>query len=296
MDDDKRAEAMRRAIAESDAAKAKESKSKVKSISKGSVDIVGLAKKYFGIAKDKVLEMWQLKVGKIGIIAAGVVILLLIVSSAFSSGTVKEQGVKPSYTISDQGLAVYADVDAPSGYAYDAFIEITNTGDKNLYIGDDIMFLVQDTSGSRICLDSNIVVCPAIIAPGSKGYMFNQFGTDCKDGTPTVGQKLQMQPKFVISKSDGDVHRYPVSDVNITDNGVFGKSLTCEVTNDTDNTVSAMRAVVVLYDANGHCIGISSSFLNNVAARSRVPLKFDKLSIMAGHESDAIADYAVFVS
>lgn len=295
MEDDKRAEAMRRAIAESDALRAKSAKSvKSDGSSSGKMkQVMGPVKKYAGKAKDFILKLWVTTAGKVGLIAGAVVILLLIGSSMFSSGTDKTQAVKPTYEITDAGLSVYENPSVPSGYSYDAYIEVKNTGTTGLYL-KDIMFLVETESGDRMALDSHINIFPAVIEPGQTGYLFNTFGTAVEDGVPQVGQALRMQPKFVVSKSEASPHRYDVKDVSLLPKDEGGYALSCNVVNDTNAMVSMMHAVVIVYDQNGHCIGISSGFLSNVGAMSSALLRLD-ITMMAGKQNELIADYAILV-
>ena len=292
MADDKRAEAMRKAIEESNAQQASEKKA---ASGGGSSDklqqLKGQASKGAGVAVSKLKQLWGHKVGRIGLCAVAGVLVLLIAVSALSGITGKIEELPVVYEMTDAILCAYEDVSTGSGYAYDAYVEITNTGDSNIY-AKDMSFMVQDEDGNRIMIDNDISAFPAIIAPGEKGYLFNHFGKELT-GVYDPEMDLYLVPTYQILRAEATPHHYPVDNVQISQ-GAMGQKMTGAVTNDTAKEVSSMYVVGVCYNADGHCTGISGTFLQNVEPHVSVNVSFDPMTMIRAWRNEQVVDYMIY--
>lgn len=280
--------AMKKAVEEADAAK--EAASKKKRVSSSPSRIPSL----FDL-RDMVVarfsSLWKQKQGRIIIIAAGGLLVLLILISILSSLFSAPAGSSVSYTMSDAILCVYEDDDVKSGYAYDAYVEITNTGKSSIY-AKDMSFMIQDEDGNRVMIDDAISVFPAIIAPGEKGYIFNRFGTELT-GVYDPDMELYLVPSYSVEEADAAPHEFPVDNVKISE-GDLGQKMTAQVTNDTQDEVKSMYVVGVCYNADGHCVGISWSFVENVEPHVSVNVSFDPMTMVRPWRNEQIVDYMIY--
>ena len=287
MADDKRAEAMKRAIAESDAQRGGGKDS-------GGSDKTAEMKKAVGkgadAAKEKIGELWNTKLGKVGLLAVVGVVALIILVSVISGVTGKVQDAPISYSLSNSIICVYENPDVPSGYSYDAYVEITNTGTSNIY-AKDMSFLIGDDDGNRIMIDNNLSFFPAILRPNEKGYIFNRFGTELT-GIYDKEMNLRLVPTFTIMRTDAEPHSYPVQNVTVSQ-GPNGQKMVGQVTNDTSKTVQSMYVIGVTYDSQGHCTGISGTFLKNIEPHVTVNVQFDPMNMIRAWRNSQVVDYAI---
>ena len=295
MADDKRAEAMKKAIAEADAANAAGSKKKEPSSGSGKADILkqvqGHAGKGVGEAKKMVGKLWGHKTGRIGIFAVLGVFALIVLVSIFSGISGHVENLPVSYEMSDAVLCAYEDPTKQFEYAYDAYVEITNTGESNIY-AKDMSFMIQDGNGDRVMIDNSISAFPAVIEPGEKGYLFNRFGTELKN-VYDPEMELFLVPTFSIMRAEAAPRKYAVENVKISQ-GPDGQVMTGSVVNDTGDEVQTMYVVGVCYNEDGRCIGISGQFLNNVEPHVSVNVTFDPMTMIAAWKNAKVVDYVVY--
>lgn len=292
MSDDKRAEAMRKAIADSDAQKSSSSNP-----SKGSKfnlkDKVKIPGGSEGI-KDSFAKLWGSKMGKIGIGVFAGVILLIIVVSIFSNISNKATSTPAEYEISNSIINVYENKDVPSGYSYDAYVEITNTGSSNIYVKDMSFKIVSADKNEHIMTDTNIKAFPAIIAPGEKGYIFNRFGTEVT-GIWSADVPLALSPTFTVMRSDALPYEYPWEESSVKiEKTDHGQVMSMRVSNDTAQKASSMYVGVAVYNAKGYCIGISEKFLYDVEPHTIKNVQFDPLTIVRAWKNEDITNYMIF--
>lgn len=287
MADDKRAEAMKRAIAESDAQRGG---GKDSGGSDKTAEMKRAVGKGAGAVKEKIGDLWNQKLGKVALLSAVGVIALIIVVSVISGITGKVQEAPISYELSNSVICVYENPDVPSGYSYDAYVEVTNTGSSNIYV-KDMSFLIGDDDGNRIMIDNNLNFFPAILRPGEKGYIFNRFGTELT-GIYDKEMNLRLVPTFSIMRTDAEPHSYPVENVKVTD-GPSGQKMTGQVTNDTSKTVQSIYVIGVTYDREGNCTGISGTFLKNIEPHVTVNVQFDPMTMVRAWRNSQVVNYAI---
>ena len=199
-----RDDAMRRARELSDAmSKNKSSKSSEKETKSLAEKAGDMRENFSGIA-EKIGPFLSTKYGKgvlIGIPVFIVLVIILVVISSATSGTGSVSA--SSYEVTDSVLCAYETDKTKSGFAYDAYVEVTNTGDNFIYL-TDAMLLVQDENENRIVLDDAASVFPAVIAPGEKGYIYNTFGRDLEN-VKEPGEVVTLQPSFVVKSAQAAV-------------------------------------------------------------------------------------------
>ena len=292
MADDKRAEAMRKAVEESNKKHGKKDGSSAGAGKGSKLDIKALADKHgdkVAGVKDKAIELWHNKTGRLAIIVAGCVLLLLIIASAISNGASRVQDAPVQYKISDAILCVY-EADTASGYAYDAYVEITNTGSSYIY-PRDISFAIQDSETNRLMIDKQINFMPAVIAPGQKGYLF-KFGTELT-GVYSPELTFNLVPSFNVMRAEKAPHSYPVDHVTIG-YGMSGQKMVCQLSNDTAKFAESIYCVGLTYNDAGHCTGISGTFLLNVEPHVNVNVQFDPMMMIRPWRNQRVVDYAVY--
>lgn len=291
MEEDKRAEAMRKAIAESDALAKKESKPSAS----GGADVGAAVKTQLtgavSAGKSVFSRIWSNKTGRIGVFAAaGIAALLLvvtIVSSIFGGA-----GQSPvQYEITDAVLCVYESSDVASGYAYDAYVEVMNTGSSDIYL-TNASFMIQDERGDRTMIDTSLNVFPAVIGPGEKGYIFNRFGAQLT-GVYDPEMSFFLVPSFSAMHSDVPMRSYEVSNVSLSENEL-GLEMTGSVMNDTNASIPRAYVVGICYDANGRCIGLCNTFVENIEPHVSVGFRTDPVRLVRGWANQPVMDYKVY--
>lgn len=152
--------------------------------------------------------------------------------------------------------------------------------------------MIQDEDGNRVMIDDAISVFPAIIAPGEKGYIFNRFGTELT-GVYDPDMELYLVPSYSVEEADAALHEFPVDNVKVSE-GDLGQKMTAQVTNDTQDEVKSMYVVGVCYNADGHCVGISGSFVENVEPHVSVNVSFDPMTMVRPWRNEQIVDYMIY--
>lgn len=289
-DDDKRLEAMHRAIEEADAGRSKVSSAESNGRShRGSLKIGS----FFG-------NLTVTKTGKFVIGGVALVLVGILIAFIYSAVAVSPSSSEASYQITNSVICGYQTPNAVSGYGYDAYIEILNTGSSPIYIKDP-EFLVaakaaSDPSGKfkQIIDTKDITVFPAVIAPGEKGYMYNRFGEDLGDQFYDPNSELALAPSFTIMKANAMPQSYPVSEVYVERLQSGGQKLTAQVENNTDKNAGSIAVFAVVYNADGYVIGIGNQFLTDVAAHTSSRVNMESLNMIYGFRNDQVADYVTY--
>jgi len=89
-------------------------------------------------------------------------------------------------------------------------VEITNTGSTNLYLSSG-SYDLEDANGGLIASRSMVSTFPDVIAPGEKGYMYEEATLD----DPVDGE-LTVLPREDVEEAKIDLIRFPVTDIKIS--------------------------------------------------------------------------------
>lgn len=268
--DDK--EAMRRAVAEADAARAKRSSVKESSEDGSFPSRLFSTMRAFAEGAVSSLSSRFSVSRRVIFLGAGGLLLLFILFAVLAASS--SQGSLPAqYAVSGSVLCAYEDADSPSGYSYDAYVEITNTGKSSFYVTDP-SFVIADETGASVLSDNEISMFPSVIAPGEKGYLF-VFGHTLS-GIQDASRELLLYPSYSVSSTDAAMHSYPVEQAVFSDGALHG-----QVMNDTDTLASSLYAVGFCYNSDGYCIGISGVFLDDLPAHGTAEISIPMTMIRA---------------
>ena len=136
------------------------------------------------------------------------------------------------------------------GVNYQAIIEITNIGTKNLYLGT-ATFDIYDLNGNIVASENYISSDPSVIAPGEKGYYFNNGGTfDNPMGQYTLPPTISVEYTNLESK------KFPVNNTSIKKSKYGGIDILGTVTNDTDKDEGLLWIAFVVFDSEDRPIGV----------------------------------------
>lgn len=172
---------------------------------------------------------------------------------------------------------------------YFGYVEITNTGSTNIYL-EEATFDLEDDSGHLLQSD-NGYGCPAVVAPGEKGYFYasDKFdsGVDLKNGVNLV-------PTVKIKEAVGELIVYEVTDTDLTKDKT-GPRITGRIVNNTDATASGILLHVYMYDKNGKIIAMySTSFYDELEAGGKMSFDRTMSFLYADIEFEDISDYKAF--
>ncbi len=196
-----------------------------------------------------------------------------------------------SYEISDTSFEYYAN--SIGSVEFYGIVEVTNTGTSNIYL-HDCTFDLEDNDGHLLQSESMISACPDIIAPGEKGYFYNNIGSTYIDKSVSLDNGVRLVPSYKIEKARGDIVDYDVADTAIreADYG-FGIKTTGRITNNTDEDCGLLYVEVIYYNSDGKVIAISGT---NVTDLSAGTTKSFEDSTMFANDSvtiNSVANYKV---
>lgn len=343
MADDKRAEAMRKALqeADEDAAKKRSKKPKPvdgKSISIGGkelnlpdIDLSGIkipgvtgdGGKGTGNAKDlwetvrrTAVKVWGSRYGRLGVIGVAAMIGLIMLGNLVGGMLGTQQNVPLSFEITDSELSVYRNSSYGSGYAWDAYVEILNTGRDNIYL-TDLAFRVETDTQEAICtVDEGLSVFPAVLKPGEHGYIYNAFGSELvyeanpderlekayphiADGTVS----LVLRSSAVAHLAAEEPGNFVVDENSVViEDGLNGnKAMECSIVNDSASRGSNLFAVFVTYvdDDDGDdglkCSGITRFKLDALPPHATTKIRMDPLKFVHSMRSETVTSWKLYV-
>ncbi|MBR5410769.1 MAG: FxLYD domain-containing protein [Clostridia bacterium] len=168
-------------------------------------------------------------------------------------------------------------------------VEITNTGSKPLYL-NSASYDLEDESGSLLSSESMVSFYPTVVDVGEKAYMYNETTFD---GAPV--ENVTVLPHIKAEKAKIDNTRYPVSDIKISEDSLFGIKVIGRIENNTSEDLSMPEIAVVLYNAAGEPIGVIYTYvMDGVPAGEKVGFEASGVSLPDSVTADAIADYVAF--
>lgn len=151
---------------------------------------------------------------------------------------------------------------------YYGIVEITNTGNCDIYM-DNCTFDLEDNDGHLLQSDDFISSCPEVVAPGEKGYFYNGLGSNLIDSGVSMENGVKLAPQIKISKAKDKPHTYPVSDVSVTADDMWGIKITGRVENDTQEDVSYLGITIIFYDADGKVLSIDGTTVSDIGAGNK---------------------------
>lgn len=194
-----------------------------------------------------------------------------------------------SYEVTDEIFEYYTN--SIGNIEYYAIIEITNTGNSNIYM-DKATFDFEDDNGHLLSTDDFISKCPDIVAPGEKGYFYNgAFASILPEGTNT-DNGLNLAYNVTVAKATGNITEYEVFDTDIKED-YLGPKITGRIKNTSGQDESYCSVKVILYDVNGKVLGIADTAVTDLKSDSTVSFECDCIFISESISFDDIDSYQV---
>lgn len=169
-------------------------------------------------------------------------------------------------------------------------VEIENTGTENLYLGSGAYDL-EDAEGTLIAAQTSVSAFPDVIAPGEKGYLYEETTLDNYDQEGT----LTVKPRPDVKEATVDLIRYDVTDVSVSDDTYLGVNVLGRVENNTDETGSLVYVTAFFYDANNTMIGSAFTILTeDLAPGSQIGFEITSFSLPDDVTAESIAQTVVY--
>jgi len=354
MAEDKRAEAMRLAREQADEADAEKKKKKSKKVDSGGltiggkelpipdVDLKNLTKdlgekisnvKIPGVSGDggkgtgniqdladtgkrTAKKVWGNRNGRLAVIAVASLLVIMIAGNFIGNMLGKTQNVPLAFEITDSTLSVYKDSAYGSGYAWDAYVEVKNTGSENIYLSN-LAFRVETSLGETVMTDQQLSVFPSVLKPGEHGYIYNQFGSELvyepntakpiaeaypgiADGT--VSLVLRAAANANLAANTPNTYSVVDNSVSITDGLEPGsKAMQCNVVNESGSIGANLTVVFVMYadsedgDDDLKCIGITMGRINQIKPHETIQVRMDPLNYVHSMRNLTATDWKMYV-
>lgn len=208
------------------------------------------------------------------------------------NATPAAEAAKPemSYEITDTSFNYYTD--SIGSVEFYGIIEVTNTGNTNIYL-KDCTFDLEDNDGHLLQSESLISSCPDIIAPGEKGYFYNGIGSMFLDKDVSTDNGLNLVPHYKLIEANGDIVDYKVTDTALRKDDFDNAKVTGRITNSTDKDVSLLYVEVLFKDASGKVLVITGTNVTGIDAGSTTSFEVSTLFKNTAISFEDIADYEV---
>lgn len=195
-----------------------------------------------------------------------------------------------SYEITDTSFNYYKN--SIGNMEYHAFVEITNTGSCNIYM-DDCVFDLEDNDGHLLQSEKYISSCPDVIAPGEKGYFYNNAVTSSTiDKDVSFDNGIKLVPNYKLEKATGEIKDFEVSDTDMRSDDYGNIKITGRVTNDTDKDES-IYLNVIFYNSDGKVLMITGTNVTGLDANTTVSFECTTMFSDDSVNKDDIATYQV---
>ena len=153
-------------------------------------------------------------------------------------------------------------------------VEIANTGTENLYLSSG-SYDLENPDGSLVAAKSMVSAFPNVIAPGEKGYMYEETTLDNYNGDGN----LNVLPRPDVKEAKVDLIRYSVTDLTVSD-GQFGIKVMGRVENTSDEEGALVYVVAFFYDENDTLMGSAFTILSEkLAPGAKVGFEFSSFSL-----------------
>lgn len=212
-------------------------------------------------------------------------VLLLLMS--FPCQAKSKQAVEGTdYIVTYKYFNVYEEYD---NVKYQGIVEIQNIGTSNLYLGTST-FDIYDSSGGVASSETIISSDPSVIAPGEKGWFYNNTGyIDIPMGNYT------MVPILDVKISNLPVIRYPIANTQIKQ-GKLRVEVTGNIANTTSEDDSYVWISVVLFNSENQPIGIHGTNIIDFNAGQLRAFDAEGLWLPKYVTLDKVARYEVYSS
>ena len=135
-------------------------------------------------------------------------------------------------------------------------VPVTNTGDRNLYLGAGTMDL-EDAAGHLVDSLSLVGFYPQVLAPGETGWYYEETTLDS-----VPSSELTVVPHVDIKEATVECIRYEASDLSFADEEFGGIKATGRITNTTTADGSLVYVVLFLFDSEENLVGQTFTILD----------------------------------
>lgn len=170
-------------------------------------------------------------------------------------------------------------------------VEITNTGSDNLYLSAGAYDL-EDSSGNLIAAQSSVSCFPNVLAPGEKGYMYEETTLDAE-----FAGELTVIPHFDVKTATVDLIRFDTSDLSLKNTKYFGVGAQGRLMNNTETAIEdeMIYVVVVLYDENNLPVGLEFDILDSsIQPGEKIGFETSALSMPDSVNVESVASTIVY--
>jgi len=168
-------------------------------------------------------------------------------------------------------------------------VEITNTGEKNLFLSSGAYDL-ENADGSLAASQTMVSAYPEVLAPGEKGYMYEETTLDA-----SVSGELTVLPREDVDEARVEMIRLPVTETELKDGQYMGLTMLGRVENNTAEDQEFVYIVAFLYDAEEKCIGQMFTILTDtLKAGSKIGFEMSSLSLPDDIAASDVASYVTY--
>ena len=169
-------------------------------------------------------------------------------------------------------------------------VEITNTGTTNLYLSSGAYDL-EDNLGNLITSRTMVSAYPNVLAPGEKGYMYDEATLD-----ENYDGELTVLPREDIEESRVDLIRFTVTDTKISNDKYGRLKMVGRVENSSKEEQTGMIYIVaVLYDNTGSFVGQMSTILTeDLAVGDKIGFEMSEFSLPDDITAEIVTDYVIY--
>lgn len=193
-----------------------------------------------------------------------------------------------AYEITYQNARVWTD--SIGAKWVQSIVEITNTGSTNLYL-ESGAYDLEDSTGALVASQSMVSTYPNVLAPGEKGYMYEETTLENYTGDGN----LTISPRPDVKEATVDLIRYDVTDISLSSDDFGGVKVLGRVENKTEETESMVYIVAFFYDAAGTPIGSASTILSeDLEAGAKIGFEISGFSMPDDVTPDVIANTTVY--
>lgn len=205
-----------------------------------------------------------------------------------SNETNEQEAKKDPYEITYQNIKLYSS--SLDTVWSQAIVEITNTGDKPLYLSSGA-YDIEGTDGSLLASQTLVSAFPQYIEPGEKGYYYEETTHD----NIAANQEVVLVPRPQVEDAQNEVIRFPVSDLNMVAGAYdMGVKITGRVENTSTEEQTMVYVVATLYDADGMPIGLMFQIvMEDIAAGDKIGFEINSFSLPDDVNIDTVKDYTV---
>lgn len=211
--------------------------------------------------------------------------------SSETEETINEKDISEmDYEITDASFNYYTN--SIGNVEFYGIIEVTNTGYTDIYL-KDCVFDIEDDDGHLLQSESFISSCPDIIAPGEKGYFYNNIGATQLDKDIPVDNGLRLVPNYKLEEGRGNIVDYEVSDTSLRKDDYGHAKVTGRITNTTDEDINLIYIQTIFKDSTGRVLLISGTNMTDIPAGSTGSFEVSTMFGNAAVDFDSIADFEV---